>query len=165
MLLIIQISCLLVYIIDYFYFSIYSFSSLIFTILIVLACVLRALYGLFIKAGIINGADANTMILLGVIGWVWGGILLTQFPERRFELTLEKFKFICIGGLLVFAVVWFLTKALMLGDASVIIPLANMGFVAAFLFSILLGLESLNSRKILAIASAATAIIMLTSSA
>ena len=53
----------------------------------------------------------------------------------------------------------------MLGDASVIIPLANMGFVAAFLFSILLGLESLNSRKILAIASAATAIIMLTSSA
>ena len=61
-------------------------KNLIFTILIVLACVLRALYGLFIKAGISNGADANTMILLGAVGWFRGGILLTQYREKRLNL-------------------------------------------------------------------------------
>jgi uncharacterized membrane protein len=80
-------------------------------------------------------------------------------------MTLEKLRFIGIGGLLVYAVVWLLTNALMLGDASFILPLTNMGFVAAFLFSILLRLESLNLRKIVAIVSAAIAIVLLTSSA
>ena len=133
--------------------------------LIVLACILRAFYGLFTKTGMSHGADVNTMIFMGALGWCGGGLLLAFFREKRILMTLEKLRFIGIGGLLVYAVVWLLTNALMLGDASFILPLTNMGFVAAFLFSILLRLESLNLRKIVAIVSAAIAIVLLTSSA
>jgi len=66
---------------------------------------------------------------------------------------------------LVFSVVWLLTKALTLGDASVVVPLANMGFIAAFIFSIGLGLESLDRKKMTAIVCSVISIVLLTGSA
>ena len=135
-----------------------------FVVLIVLASVIRALYGLFTKAGVSNGADANTMILIAALGWCIGGILQLCFREKQVVLTLDMLKFISIAGFLVFSLVWLLTTALTLGDASLIIPLSNMGFVAAFLFSLLFRLESLNPKKISAVVSAMVAIVLLTQS-
>jgi len=44
-------------------------------------------------------------------------------------------------GLLVFSIIWLLITALTLGNASIVVALTNMGFVAAFIFSVLLKLE------------------------
>ena len=68
---------------------------------------------------------------------------------------------IMIAGMLVFAIVWLLTTALTLGDASVVVPLANMGFVAAFVFSVVLRLERLDARKLSAVALAVVAVVLL----
>ena len=136
-----------------------------FLALIIVASCIRALYGIFTKAGLNAGGDANTMMLFAAVGWCTGGLLYAQFRERRVVLTRDKLKFIPIAGCLVFAIVWLLTTALTLGDASVVVPLANMGFVAAFVFSVVLKLESLTPRKTLAIVSAIASIILLTSTA
>ena len=136
-----------------------------FSILIIAASVIRALYGAVTKAGVNNGGDPNTMMLLAAIGWCIGGILYARFREHRVVLTPDKLRFIPVCGFLVFGIVWLLTTALTLGDASVVVPIANMGFVAAFVFSVSLRLESLDIKKSVAIAFAAMAILLLTRSA
>jgi uncharacterized membrane protein len=52
--------------------------------------------------------------------------------------------------------------ALTLGNASIVVPLTNMGFVAAFIFSVLLKLEKLTVRKSVAVASAVLLVVLLT---
>ena len=94
--------------------------------------------------------------------------LQAQYAPLRDEIrtaldgVFDKLAFIGVAGGLVFAVVWLLTTALTLGDASVVIPLANMGFIAAFVFSVILKLERIDARKLAAVALAAVAVALLT---
>ena len=135
-----------------------------FVVFIVLASLIRALYGVATKAGVSAGGDPNTMMLLAAIGWCIGGLGYARFRERRVVLNRAKLKYIAIAGFLVFSIVWLLTKALTLSDTSVVIPIANMGFVAAFLFSIGFRMETINPRKLGAIALAVISIALLTGS-
>lgn len=133
----------------------------LFLILIIVASCVRALYGVVTKAGLSNGGDANSMMLFAAIGWCLGGLLYARFREHRVVLTADKLRFIPVAGVLVFAIVWLLTTALTMGDASVIIPLTNMGFVAAFVFSVVLKLEHVTPRKLAAISTAVISIVLL----
>ena len=137
----------------------------LFLALIVLASVIRALYVVFTKAGVNGGGDPNTMMLIAAIGWCIGGLTYAQFRENQIALDAQKIKYIMVAGFLVFSVVWLLTTALTLGDASVVVPIANMGFAAAFLFSLVLRMESIDPRKLMAIGLAIISIFLLTRSA
>ena len=134
----------------------------LFVVLIISASCIRALYGIFTKSGLNNGADPNAMMLFAAIAWCIGGLGYACFREKRVRITPAKLKYMAITGLLVFAIIWLLTTALTLGDASIVVPLTNMGFVAAFIFSVLLKLEKLTARKSLAIASAVLSVVLLT---
>ena len=138
---------------------------MLFVSLIIVASVIRALYGTVTKAGVNGGGDPNTMMLVAAMGWCIGGIAYAHFRERRVVINLAKLKYIPIAGFLVFSIVWLLTTALTLGDASVVVPIANMGFIAAFLFSIGLRMESINLKKLGAISLAIISIAALTGSA
>jgi drug/metabolite transporter (DMT)-like permease len=133
--------------------------------LIILAAVIRALYGIFTKAGITRGGDANVLMLLAALGFICGGLLYAVFRERTGRFTHQMAVYMLVAGTLVYSVVWLLTTALTLGDASVVVPIANMGFIAAFLFSVLLRLEVLTRRKMLAIVSAMLSVTLLTAAA
>ena len=133
----------------------------IFIILIIIASFLRALYGLFTKAGINSGSQIETMMLLAALGWIIGGFLYASIREKNISITPDLIKFTPIAGILVFSIIWLLTTALTLGDASVIVPIANMGFVAAFILSIFFRLESLNKRTLFAIFCAIASVILL----
>jgi drug/metabolite transporter (DMT)-like permease len=133
----------------------------LFLALIILASIIRALYGIATKAGVDSGGDPDTMMLLAAFGWCSGGLAYAHFRERRVVITRAKLAFIAVAGALVFAIVWLLTTALTLGDASVVVPLANMGFVAAFVFSVMLRLERLDARKLAAVALAIVAVVLL----
>jgi drug/metabolite transporter (DMT)-like permease len=135
-----------------------------FVLLIVLASIIRALYGVVTKAAVNAGGDANTLMLLAAFGWCIGGLAYARFREHRVVLNKAKLKYIPIAGLLVFSIVWLLTTALTLGDASVVVPVANMGFIAAFLFSISLRMEVMNLKKLGAIGLAIISIALLTGS-
>jgi len=134
----------------------------LFVLLVIAASCLRALYGIFTKAGLNSGADANAIMLFAAIAWCLGGLGYACFRERRVRITVIKLKYMAITGVLVFAIIWLLTTALALGDASLVVPLTNMGFVAAFIFSVLLKLEKLTLRKSVAIASAVLSVVLLT---
>lgn len=133
-------------------------------LLIITAGCLRALYGVFTKAGISAGGQPESMILFAAIGWCVGGLAYAYFRERRVVITRDKLKFISVAGALVFLVIWLLTAALTLGEASTVVPIANMGFVAAFILSIMVGMEHLNRRTLAAIGCACLSILLLTSS-
>ena len=54
------------------------------------------------------------------------------------------------------------TFLFLLGDANVVIPISNMGFVAAFILSLMLKFERVTWRKLVAIPMAMASVIALT---
>jgi drug/metabolite transporter (DMT)-like permease len=133
----------------------------VFVWIAILASLLRAIYGVLSKAGLNRGADAETMLLLGAASWLVGGFLYARLREGRFRLTGKKAVYALLSGVLVYLIVNFLIAAVARGEASVVIPIANLSFVAAMLISVLLGMERLSVRKIVAVACAVTAIQLL----
>lgn len=129
--------------------------------IVVLASLLRAIYGVVSKAGLKLGADADTMLLLAAGSWVIGGALYALLREGRLRVTGKKAAYAVLSGLLVYLIVNFLIAAIARGEASVVIPIANLSFVAALLVSVVLGMERLSGRKIAAVAFAASAIWLL----
>ena len=134
----------------------------LFLAVIMIASVIRALYGIFTKIGIEAGANQDAMILLAATGWIAGGLIYAAWREKQLFIKPEKLPYMVIAGLLVYAIIWLITEALTLGDANLVMPIANMGFVAAFLISVLAGLEKINCRKAVAIGSAMLSIVALT---
>jgi len=136
-------------------------SRSVFVWLAVLASLMRAVYGVISKAGLNCGADAETMLLLGAASWLVGGFLYARFREGRFRFTGKKAAYAILSGVLVYLIVNFLIAAVARGEASVVIPIANLSFLAAMLISVLLGMERLSVRKIIAVACAVMAIQLL----
>lgn len=128
---------------------------------VVLASLMRAIYGVLSKAGLNNGADADTMLLLAAGSWVIGGALYARLREGRFRMTGKKAAYALISGMLVYLIVNFLIAAVALGEASVVIPIANMSFIAALLISVVLGMERLSVKKSLAVGCAIVSIWLL----
>jgi drug/metabolite transporter (DMT)-like permease len=126
--------------------------------LAVAASGLRAAYGVVSKAGIAQGADPQAMLLILALCWVVGGAGYAVWREGRFRLTVKKAAYALVSGTLVYLIVGFLMAALKRGEASVVIAVANLGFVVALLLSVTLRLELLTPRKLGAVACAAGAI-------
>jgi drug/metabolite transporter (DMT)-like permease len=133
----------------------------VFVGIVVLASLLRAIYGVASKAGLNHGADADTMLLLAAGSWVMGGALYALVREGRLRITRTKTAYALLSGLLVYLIVNFLIAAVARGEASVVIPIANLSFVAAMLISVTLGMETLSARKLTAVGCAMTAIVLL----
>ncbi len=132
-----------------------------FLIIVIAGAVLRALYGIFSKAGLNSGADLNTMILIIPICWLIGGPLYATFRENRVRMTWDKMKFCLIGGTFAFLIVSTLMAAIQRGDVSTLIPIANLGFVVALTISIGARMEVLTMRKGAAMVLAALSIFLL----
>lgn len=118
-----------------------------FFLIAVAASLFRAGYGVITRGGILNKADPQTMLLICALCWVFGGALYARFREGRFRLTMKKAGYSLVSGILVFLVVAFLMLAVKYGEASIVIPIANMSFVMAMLLSVLLRYETFNFRK------------------
>ncbi|MCU7838849.1 MAG: DMT family transporter [Candidatus Thiodiazotropha sp. (ex Troendleina suluensis)] len=119
--------------------------------LVVLASLLRAVYGVISKVGLNQGADTDSMLLVAALCWVIGGALYALLREGRFRLTRKKTAYALVSGLLVYLIVNFLLAAIARGEASVVIPIANLSFIAALLISVVLGMERLSVKKLTAV--------------
>ena len=71
------------------------------------------------------------------------------------RVTRAKIKYSLASGLLVFLTVNTLFLGLQRGDASIVIPIANLSFVLVLIVSVLLRMEVLTARKAFALALAA----------
>ncbi len=133
-----------------------------FFLMAIAASLFRAGYGVITRGGIVNQADPQTMLLLCALSWIVGGALYARLREGRFQLTSKKISYAMASGVLVFLVVYFLMMAVKYGEASIVIPIANMSFVMAMILSVVLRYESFSLRKGAAMIVACLAIAALT---
>ena len=133
-----------------------------FFLMAVAASLFRAGYGVITRGGIVHQADPQTMLLLCALSWIVGGAIYARMREGRFRLTKKKVGYALVSGVLVFLVVDFLMLAVKYGEASIVIPIANMSFVMAMILSVVLRFEPFSLRKGVAMVVACLAIATLT---
>lgn len=128
----------------------------------IIASVLRACFGILSKMGLSGGADAFMFMLYIGVGWTLAAVCYGVLRHKRTAPLREVLPYAFISGTLVCLVVTFLLLGLRTGEASVVIPIANMSFVVALLTSAGFGMERFTARKLIAVACAAGAIALLT---
>ena len=133
----------------------------VFFILAISASICRALYGVFTKYAIELGAEAESMLGIAAMSWGVFGLLYAALRERRVRFTSKKAVYALISGILCFVLVNALIEALKLGEASIVIPVANLSFVVAMIISAVMGMETLGIRKLAAIGCATVSVFLL----
>lgn len=133
----------------------------LFVAAVIAAAMLRAAYGVTTRQAMLEHVAPEPMLLLVSTSWIVGGAAYALARERRLRLTREKAVYAAVSGAFVFVIVTSLMLAVEHGEASVVIPIANMSFVIALTVSLLSGMEKLTPRKALAVCAAVAAIALL----
>ena len=137
----------------------------LFFVMAVAASAFRAIYGVVSKVALEQGAAAEGLLVIAAISWIVGGFAYAALREKRVRITGKKAAYAVVSGTLAFAVVNALIEALKSGEASVVVPIANLSFAIAMLLSVFLGMEQLSSRKYIAIGCAALSVFLMAQTA
>ena len=84
-----------------------------------------------------------------------------RFREHRVRITRKKLGYSALSGVLVFVIVNSLALALERGQASIVVPIANLSFIVALALSVAMKMERLTMRKTIATVCAAVSIYLL----
>jgi drug/metabolite transporter (DMT)-like permease len=125
------------------------------------ASLLRAVYGVVTRSAVVHQASPEAMLVMISSCWIAGGACYALVREKRFRITGTKAAYSAVSGILVFLIVNCLMRAVELGEASTVIPVANMSFVVAFGLSVRLGMERMSRRKVYAVLCACMSILLL----
>ena len=127
------------------------------------ASLLRAAFGIVSKIGLADGIDPFVFMLYVGTGWTLAATIYGMLRRHRSAPPLrEVLPYAFVSGTLICLVASFLLLGLRTGEASIVIPIANMSFVVALLISSASAMERFTVRKLLAVASAGLAITLLT---
>ena len=137
----------------------------LFFVMALAASAFRAVYGVASKVALEQGAAAEGLLIIAAISWIVGGFAYAAFREKRVRVTGKKAAYAVVSGTLAFAVVNALIEALKNGEASVVVPIANLSFAIAMLLSVFLGMERLSNRKYVAIGCAAVSVFLMAQTA
>ena len=132
------------------------------TSLAVIASLLRAAFGIMSKVGLADGAEPFMFMLHIGIGWTASALVYGLVRKQRAVALHDVLPYAIVSGTLICLVVTFLLLGLRTGEASVVIPIANMSFVVALLTSAAFRMEHITRRKLVAVGCAAVAIVLLT---
>ena len=138
---------------------------ILFFVMAVAASAFRAIYGVASKVALEQGAAAEGLLVIAAISWIMGGFAYAAFREKRVRITGKKAAYAVVSGTLAFAVVNALIEALKNGEASVVVPIANLSFAVAMVLSVFLGMEQLSNRKYIAIGCAALSVFLMAQTA
>ena len=138
---------------------------LFFFILAIAASIFRAVYGVASKYALEQGAATEGMLIIAAGCWIIGGLVYAALRERRVRITGKKAVYAFVSGILSFIVANALIEALRLGEASVVVPVANLSFAVAMVISVGLGMEALAARKYVAIGCAILSVFLLAQTA
>lgn len=133
----------------------------IFFALVVVASLLRACFGILAKFATQHGIDLQLMLLVNAPIWIAVGALYAWRRRERIHVDAATLRYAMISGALLCGVANFLMLAVARGEASVVVPIANMSFLVALLISAGMGMERLSARKLVAVALAVAAIFVL----
>ncbi|MFZ5556499.1 MAG: EamA family transporter [Pseudomonadota bacterium] len=133
----------------------------VFFALAVAASLLRAGWGVILKAGSLHAVDPQLMMLASGLGFMAVGAAYALVWEGRMRVTGKKLAYGGLTGGLIFLVANALMLAIERAEASVVVPIANMSFLVSVALSAGLKMEALTRRKALAMGCAAVAIVIL----
>ena len=133
----------------------------IFLWMAIMASAMRAAFGVMAKAAIVAGANQPTLLLFYAILWVPVGLVYANWRENNLRPSRESIAYGIVTGIILCLVANFLIAALRIGDASTMVPIANLSFTVTLLISTVIGLEKLTWRKIQAVTLAGVAIYFL----
>ena len=130
-------------------------------ILLIIACILRATMGILFKlANTHNIPKFEVMSICGIC-WVVGGIVFGIIRREQFSWHGRTWRYSMISGLFVCGIVYFLFMATRFGDASIVIPIAQLSFIVTSVLGLLFHKERFGWRKCAAIALAGMCIVAL----
>ena len=127
------------------------------------ASVLRAFMGISYKYAFMNGVDKNAIVLVNSFLWIIPGFLYAVFREKQLNWIKDKsiLKFGAISGILVAGIVFGMAGSLNAGDASRVLPIAQMSFLLTFGLSVIFLKEKCDLRKVIALLFGIIAILLL----
>ncbi|MBQ8754709.1 MAG: EamA family transporter [Lentisphaeria bacterium] len=130
--------------------------------MVLLAAFLRAGMGLSYKYGFLHGADQNGVAVVNSFFWIFGGLLYAFLVERNFKFPDKLLLgYGALSGVLVAGIVFFMAASVNLGNASIVLPIAQMSFLGTLLLSVLFLKEKVDILKIIAVLSGTAAILLL----
>lgn len=131
-------------------------------IMVIVASVFRAGLGLACKYGPMQGASANGINLIIEILWIISGITYYLLKERNtYRLDWQLVKYSAASGVLVAGIIFFMLLALKYGEASIVLPIAQMSFLLTFILSVIFLKEKVTPFKIFALACGVGAMLLL----
>ncbi len=133
-------------------------------VMIITAAVFRAGLGLFCKYGFTQGASPNGVSLLTVSLWIVSGLVYGVWRERGFKwFDTKMIRYGILSGFLVAGIIFFMAQALKFKDAnaSVVLPVAQMSFLATFVLSAIFLKEKVTLWKICALLCGVAALLLL----
>lgn len=131
-------------------------------VIVICAALLRAVFGIVSKVGLAAGAEPFQFLLYIGAGWTLAAVVWSLAWRAPMKAGPGLAAYAMSSGSLICLVATFLLLGLRTGEASVVIPIANMSFVVALTLSAATGMERLGRRKLFAVACAAAAVALLT---
>lgn len=111
-----------------------SRSSRFGILLALAAALLRAGMALVYKQGLLNGCSEDGILFWNSLCWIGGGVVWYFAAERRLRMWSRRAAgYGLFSGILVFGIVFTMTRALAAGKAGIVIPIAQMSFIVTFL--------------------------------
>ena len=135
-------------------------------IVMIIASLLRAGMGLSYRYGFLHGASEKYVVVINSLFWIFGGILYAFWRERHLmPYNKQDWKnLFFLGGLsgaLVTGIVITMALMLKLGNASVVLPIAQMSFLVTGALGIWLFKERLTVSKAMAFILGVAAVLLL----
>ena len=129
--------------------------------LVGMAALLRAGMGLSYKYAFMHGADRNSLLIINGVFWIIGGAVYALYREKHLgeKFSKKSWSYGTISGLLVCGIVLFMALALQHGDAAVVLPLAQVSFIATSGLGVLFLKEKLSFKKAIGISAGILCII------
>lgn len=139
-------------------------------VMLILAMALRAGLGLSYKYAFVVGAGRNGLQVVNAWAWVVCGLVYYFCRERkrydfRVAFAPKVLGYGALSGLLVAGIIFFMAESLFRGDASIVLPIQQMSFLATFFLGVVFLKEKITPRKIFALACGVAALLLLSCSA
>ena len=127
------------------------------------ASILRAFMGISYKYAFINGVDKNALLLVNSFLWIVPGLIYAVVREHQWNWMKDAsvLKFGAFSGLLVAGITFGMAGSLDAGEASRVLPIAQMSFLATFGLSVVFLKEKCDLRKLIALVFGVVAIVLL----
>lgn len=130
--------------------------------MVVIAAFLRAGMGISYKYGFSVGASKDMVVFINSLFWIVGGLLYSLLREKQFAIPDKKMLgYGLSSGILVAGIVFFMAAMLACGNASIVLPIAQMSFLATFVMGVLVLKEPISLRKIISLIAGVAAILVL----